>query len=364
MSTETVEAITEDARNVESTDVIIVGAGPIGLELAVALQSLGVDYLQFDAGQVGETVRGYPPATTFFSSADRIAIAGVPLRPVHETKATREQYLSYLHGVVQQFDLPIRSFEEVTDLRPDAGGFRVETPRSIVSARQVILAIGDMHQSGRLDIPGEDQPHVVHRFSEATRYFRRKVLIVGGKNSAVEAALRCHKAGAQVAISYRRSVLPPKSIKYWLLPEIKALIGHGAIGFFPETVPVAIDERSVTLAPWRDGAVRKGAEHQIVDAEDVLVLIGYRQDKTLFRLAGVTLEGENGAPWVDPETMMTDVPGLYVAGTAAAGTQKNFKLFIENSHPHVRKIVRAITGREVAPGLINNAAETYGLAES
>jgi len=105
-------------------------------------------------------------------------------------------------------------------------------------------------------------------------------------------------------------------------------------------------------------------EEQTVAAEDVLVLIGYRQDKTLFETAGVTLEGENRAPRLDPETMMTDVPGLYIAGTAAAGTQKNFKLFIENSHPHVRKIVRSITGLEVAAELVNSAAETYGLVES
>ncbi len=343
---------------VEVTDVVIVGAGPIGLELAVALRSLGVDYLHFDAGQIGETIRGYPPATTFFSSPDRIAIAGVPLRPVHEAKATREQYLTYLHSVVQQFDLPIRSFEPVTALRATEERFEVETPRARVIARSVVLAMGDMHRHSRLGIPGEDQNHVRHAFGEATRYFRRKLLIVGGKNSAVEAALRCYKAGADVAISYRGPAFKPKSIKYWLLPEINALVKHGAIRLHPETVPVSIGADSVTLSSVHDGS------HRAVSAQEVLVLIGYQQDKSLFRMAGVTLEGANNAPRLDPETMMTDVPGLYVAGTAAAGTQKNFKLFIENSHPHVRKIARAITGKTVAPDLVNNAAETYGLAES
>jgi len=349
----------EHANATESTDVVIVGAGPIGLELAVALQSLGVDYLQLDAGQIGETIRGYPPATTFFSSPDRIAIAGVPLRPVHETKATREQYIAYLHSVVQQFDLPIRSFEEVISVRKNDDGFRVETSRALISARHVVLAMGDMHESNRLGIPGEDLPHVRHRFGEATQHFRRKLLIVGGKNSAVEAALRCHKAGAELAISYRGAELPSKSIKYWLFPEIKALIEHSAVGFYPETVPVTIGDGTVTLA-----STQETGEEQTVAAEDVLVLIGYRQDKTLFETAGVTLEGENRAPRLDPETMMTDVPGLYIAGTAAAGTQKNFKLFIEKSHPHVRKIVQSITGREVATELVNSAAETYGLVES
>lgn len=348
-----------DAKTVESTDVVIVGAGPIGLELAVALQSLGVDYLHFDAGQVGETVRGYPPATTFFSSPDRIAIGGVPLRPVHESKATREQYLTYLHSVVQQFDLPIRSFEPVTAVRANDEGFRVETTRARVSAKRVVLAIGDMHYPSKLGIPGEDQPHVKHQFGEATSYFRRKVLIVGGKNSAVETALRCHKAGAAVAISYRRAVFDPNSIKFWLLPEINALVKYGAIELHRETVPVAIGNDSVTLS-----SLRGDEEDRVVPAQDVLVLIGYRQDKTLFQMTGVTLEGENDSPRVDVESMMTDVPGLYVAGTAAAGTQRNFKLFIENSHPHVAKIVRSIAGRDAPPGLINSAAETYGLVES
>lgn len=344
----------------ESTDGVIVGAGPIGLELAVVLRHLGVDYLHFDAGQVGETVRGYPPATTFFSSADRIAIAGVPLRPVHETKASREQYVAYLHGIVQQFDLPIRSFEAVTSVRPqEGGGFWVETPRSKVSARWVVLAIGDMHGAGRLGIPGEDGAHVTHRFTEATRYFRRKLLIVGGKNSAVEAALRCHRAGAEVALSYRGHTFNRRSIKFWLLPEIQAVVRHGAVKVYWGTIPQAIGDGTVTLVP----SDTEG-EPRVVEADDVLVQIGYRQDKTLFRTAGVTLVGENEAPQVDPETMMSDVPGLYVAGTAAAGTQKLFKLFIENSHPHVAKIVRSITGHDAPSHLINNAAETYGLVES
>lgn len=347
------------AESAESVDVVIVGAGPIGLELAVALHSQGVDYLHLDAGQVGETISRYPPTTTFFSSPERIAIAGVPLRPTHEGKATREEYLTYLHAVVQQFDLPIRTFEPVTALRPTAAGFELETSRARIAAKHVVLAIGDMHRTGRLGIPGEDQAHVRHVFGEATRHFRRRVLIVGGKNSAVESALRCHRAGARVAISYRRDGFKPRSIKYWLLPEIEALIRHGAIDFHPETVPTRIGAGTVTLASVTDpGATRE------IAADDVLVLIGYRQDQTLFEMAGVTLDGKNDAPQLDFDTMMTEVPGLYVAGTAVAGTQRDFKLFIENSHPHVTKIVRSLTGREPAPGLVNDAVRTYGLAES
>ena len=345
-----------DATQQTSTDVVIVGAGPIGLELAVVLKHLGVDYVHVDAGQVGETVSRYPKQTTFFSSPDRIAIAGVPLRPPAEGKATREQYLDYLHAVVEQFDLSIRGFEPVERIVRVADHFLLTTPRDEIKAKRVVLAIGDMHSPRMLDIPGEDLPHVSHHFDEAQRYFRRRLLIVGGKNSAVETALRCHRAGADVTISYRGQAFDGDAIKYWLLPEINALIKHQVIRFLPESELVSIDERNAVLKD-RDGM-------QQLPADAVLLLTGYLQDKSLFESAGVTLDGANRAPRLNRDTMETDVPGLYVAGTAAAGTQNTFQLFIENSHPHVTKIAEALTGRDAPAGLINTAAETYGLAES
>ncbi|MEO1235174.1 MAG: NAD(P)-binding domain-containing protein [Planctomycetota bacterium] len=344
-----------------STDTLIVGAGPIGLELAVCLRHAGVDTLQIDAGQVGQTVSDYPKQTTYFSSPDRIAIAGVPLNTPDQRKATREQYLAYLHGVARQFDLPVRTFERViaVERNPDAGRFTVTTTRATLDAARVVLAIGDMHHPRLLDIPGEDLPHVSHYLDEPHRYFRQKLLIVGGKNSAVEAALRCERAGAEVSISYRGEEFDPDAIKYWLTPEIDALIAHGQIGFHPRTVPEAITDRHVTLA-----SVDNPDDHRELEADAVLLLTGYTQDKSLFESAGVTLEGGNRAPRHDPATMMTDVPDLYVAGTAAAGTQHAFKLYIENSHPHVVRITRSITGSPPPDRLVNAAAKTYGLPES
>ena len=348
--------MTDVARDSLSTDTLIVGAGPIGLELAVVLKHMGVDYLHVDAGQVGETVSRYPTQTTFFSSPERIAIAGVPLRPPGQSKATREGYLDYLHAVVDQFDLAIRGFEPVRSLVAVDGGFETLTDRARISSKRVVLAIGDMHTPRLLNIPGEDRGHVSHHAQEPHRYFRRRLLIVGGKNAAVETALRCHRAGARVTLSYRGAAFDPAVIKYWLLPEINALIEHGAIGFVPESKVVAIDEQAVVI-----DAV---GGRRTVPADAVLLLTGYDQDKTLFVSAGVELEGANRAPRFNPDTMETNVPGLYVAGTAAAGTQNQFKLFIENSHPHVAKIAKALTGRDAPAGLINSAAKTYGLAES
>ena len=343
-----------------STQVVLVGAGPIGLELAVCLQHAGVDYVHLEAQQVGHTISWYPRQARYFSSPDRIAIAGVPLHSQDQSKATREQYLTYLHSVAEQFDLPINTFEPVQSIQrdPATSRFTVQTPKQTYDAKQVILAIGDMHAPRPLGIPGEDLPHVSHYFQEPQTYFRQKLLIVGGKNSAAEAALRCERAGAQVSISYRRDAFGD-SIKYWLLPELNALIKHRQIGFHPRTLPTEITPTHVTLADVDDpGKTRQ------VDADFVLLMTGYVQDKSLFESAGVTLHGENRAPQIDPDTMMTDVPGLYVAGTAAAGTQENFKLYIENSHPHVPKILKSITGHLPPGHLINTAAKTYGLPES
>ncbi len=349
-------------------DTLIVGAGPIGLELAVSLQHAGVDYRHLEAGQVAHTVTWYPRQTKYFSSPERIAIAGVPLTTPDQSKASREQYLAYLRGVVQQFDLRIQTHEPVTQLtRLDDDTFIVETTKATYHAQRVVLAIGDMHAPRRLDIPGEDLPHVSHYFDEPHNHFRRRLLIVGGRNSAVEAALRCHRAGSRVALSYRKAAFDEDSIKYWLLPEIKGLIKHGEIDFYPETVPVEITPTHVRLAPAPSAEAASAADSSDltpVPAESVLLLTGYTQDRSLFRQAGVTLEGENHAPTFDPETMMTDVPHLYIAGTAAAGTQNHFKLFIENCHRHVTRITRSITGEAARPHLVNSAVETFGLPES
>jgi thioredoxin reductase (NADPH) len=214
---------------IEETDVVLVGAGPIGIEMAVALKRAGVDYVHFDAKQIGYTISWFPPQTRFFSSNDRIAIAGVPLQTDDQLKCTREHYLTYLRSIVQMFDLNVNTYEPVVEIerQPDET-FVIKTkpadqPRAF-RARRLILATGGTDHPRRLGIPGENLPHVSNYFQDPHTYFQRRLLIVGGKNSAVEAALRCHHAGAYVSLSYRRNQLPEKSIKYWLLPEMNGLI--------------------------------------------------------------------------------------------------------------------------------------------
>ncbi len=342
----------------------IIGAGPIGIELAVCLRRAGVAYLHLDAGQIGHTLSWWPRNTSFFSTTERLAIAGVPIANNHQGRITGEEYLAYLRAVVEQFDLPINSYEPVTELRRDADGFTLVTAplagERRYRVRRVVLAIGDMHHPNRLAIPGEDLPHVSHYFRDPHDYFRRRLLIVGGKNSAAEAALRCWRAGAQVTISYRRATFDAQRIKHWLLPDLEAQIAAGTIGFLPETVPVAITPTHVELARTADGRAIPGTT--LRHATDfVLLNTGFHGDQRLLVQAGVELRGPNRVPVFDPETMESNVPGLYLAGTVAAGIQQRYTLFIENCHEHAGKITRAITGQWPA-ALGDVPARTYGLA--
>lgn len=327
------------------TDVAVVGAGPIGLELAVALKREGIDYVHFEAKQIGATMQWWPQGTRWFSSNERIAIAGLPLVTPYQEKCTREQYLAYLRTVVGLHDLPVRTYEPVTDVERVDDGFVITTEPAggtrQTFARRVVLATGGTDRPRPLDVPGGDLPHVTHYFDDPHTFFRKRVLIIGGKNSAVEAALRCHHVGAHVALVHRGEGLPEKSIKYWLMPEMGALLRSNTIeGYFHSTV-VRITPTHVTIRRTVGGS----AEEVDVPADFVLAMIGYEQDNRLLRLAKVELRGEDRKPVYDEQTMQTNVPGLYVAGTAVGGTQEHYRVFLENCHVHVDRIVAHLTGR-------------------
>lgn len=329
--------------------VAIVGAGPVGIEIAAAMKREGIDYVHFDAGQIGQTIYQFTPQTRFFSSNERIAIAGVPLQTCDQSKSTREQYLAYLRSVVQQFDLQVRTYERLESIRRlDDGSFLLDTNGIRGPAQwhvqKLVLATGGTAGPRKLGIPGEDQENVHHRFDDPHVYFRTRVLIVGGKNSAIEAALRCYHAGANVSMSYRRAEFDPKHIKYWLYPEITGLAKAGRIDIHYNTQMTSIDGTAVTLRDVVTG------EESTVHTDFVLVLIGYRADMSLARMAGVELKTEFEVPTINQETMETNVPGVYIAGTAIAGTQDQFRVFIENCHVHSERIVASILGRNPARG--------------
>jgi len=333
--------------NQQGHEVAIVGAGPIGIELAVALRRAGTDCVQFDAAQIGHTISWWPRDTPFFSPTERIAIAGVPIPSRSQERTTGEEYLAYLRAVVAQFDLPIHTYQRVEEIQRHDDGFVLKTRRAAgqrqdVRARKVVLAKGDMDRPHRIGIDGEDLPHVSHYFTDVHPYFRRRVLIVGGRNSASEAALRLWRAGAEVTISYRKGAFDARCVKHWILPDLTTQIELGTIAFHPKTVPESIDPDRATL---RDMESERTFG---VEADFVLLLTGHEGDMTLYEGAGVKLAGRNRRPHFDPDTMETNVPGLYIAGTTVAGARQGrtrYRLFIENSHVHVGKIVQHITGR-------------------
>lgn len=330
-------------------DLAIVGAGPIGIELHVLAKRAGLSVIHLEAKQIAHTISWYAPGTHFFSSPERIAIAGVPLATANQDKATREEYLAYLRSVVQQYALNIRTAETVTAAHRDPARatndpqppFAVLTSRrgSTLThhTRNIALTIGDMHRPRSLNIPGEELPHVDHYLRDPHQYFNKRVLIVGGKNSAVEAAIRLYRIGADVTLAYRGDQFSER-IKYWLRPEIIALTNSNRIHFLPQTTPVELTPNHAVLESPAGKRIN-------LETDEVLLLTGYEQDPTLFQSLGINLLGEARAPQHNRGTMQTNVPGIFVAGTAVAGTQiAGVTVFIENAHVHCRKIVRAITG--------------------
>jgi thioredoxin reductase (NADPH) len=326
-------------------DIGIVGAGPLGIELAVALKRAGFSIAHFDARQIGGTIAWWAPGTRWFSSPDRISIAGIPLLTPNQEKATREEYLAYLRSVVLTFDLAINTYERVVGIERMEEGFTLHTERAAggraVTVRKLVLATGGTERARKLGIPGEELPHVSHYFRDPHDYFQKRLLVVGGRNSAIEAALRTQRAGAKVSLAYRRANLDARDIKYWLYPEITGLLKSDAIRGYFSAQPTAIRPSHVTLA---------NADGSTVDvpADFVLLMTGYVADMGLCKMAGIALEGDQQLPRYNPATMETNVPGLYIAGTAVAGTQERYRIFLENCHAHVHAIAAALSGKPMA----------------
>ena len=329
-----------------SCEVVVIGAGPIGLEAAYEIGLKGHSVVVVDAGAIGAQIMRFPPTVRFFSSPERIAIAGVPLDSVAQEKTSREEYLAYLRSVVRLRDITVRTYEEVTDITGESGNFTLKTKTASgtlhsISCSSVVLAVGGTATSRRLECPGEDLPHVRREMDDPHRYFQRTVLVVGGKNSAAESALRIWRCGGKVILSTRRSELY-KKIKYWIRPELDVLVRNGSIDARFMTEVSAIHSDGVDLKSTETGEVDR------IQVDDVLLQIGYESDPYLFKALGCALCGEEQSVQHDPLTMETSVPGIYVAGTAIAGTQGSFQVYIENSHVHSQRIASHLSG-ESAP---------------
>jgi thioredoxin reductase (NADPH) len=300
-------------------NIAIVGAGPIGLELAVALKRRGLDPLHLEAGRLGETICRYPRGTRFLSDPEDIAIAGVPIHSPGQDRPSAEDYLAYLRMIAQANALDIHFRATVTQLTPYPDGLdlSIRTPLRAVTtrARRVILATGDMARTNRLGVPGEDHPHVHHHYDDPHAFFGRRVVVVGGRNSALEAAIRLFRAGARVALVHRRP-LETDRISHKLYPVLEELVDNDRISLHESAAVTEILPTGVKLCQT-DPAGQPDGRPTLMGCDEVLVLAGYASDTSLMESAGVQF-APAGPPQLDPRTMETSVPGLYVAGTAAA----------------------------------------------
>ena len=328
-------------------DLVIVGAGPSGLATAIAAHQAGLSYEVVEKGALVNSIFHFPRHMTFFTTAELLEIGGLPFVTPYD-KPTQGEGLKYYRRVTDAYGLKVTLGEEVVDLRrlsapSDGSRFEVATRRlggsaSVRRAANVAFATGYYDHPNRLGVPGEDLPHVAHYYTEAHGYYRKAVVVVGGKNSAAIAALELYRAGAQVTLVHRGARLSD-SIKYWIRPDIENRIKEGAVPARFETCLTEIRERSVVLAA-------PGGQEEL-PADQVFLLTGYHPDTSLLAKAGVRVDAQKLVPAHDPATLETNVPGLFLAGALVSGKQTS-RIFIENGRFHGEAIVGAITGRALA----------------
>jgi thioredoxin reductase (NADPH) len=316
-------------------DVIVVGAGPAGLATAIAATKSDLDCQVIEKGALVNSLLHYPTEMVFFTTPELMEIGGMPFVSPYD-KPTRLEALRYYRRVTDAYKLEI-VFDEAVLAVTHEDHFMVDTQssrgvRRSFHSRYVVIATGAYDIANEIGVPGEDLPHVSHYYSQPHPFFRKRVVIVGGKNSAAEAALDLFRAGAHVTLVHRRDALG-EGIKYWVKPDIENRIREGSIAALFNTHVVAIRPTNVLIE-----TIGQRAE---LPADAVFLLTGYGADTTLLRNAGVELTADTRAPVHDPLTFETNVPRLYVAGGLVAGTRSG-TVFIENGRFHGQQVIEAI----------------------
>lgn len=320
-------------------DVLIVGAGPVGLACAIEATRAGLSARIIDKGTLVNSIVGYPARMEFFSTPELIEIGGYPF-PVPHYKPTREDAIEYYRGVAAREALDIGLYERVREVRGARDRFTVVTDTSEHAARTVVIAIGFFDQPSLMGVPGEDLPKVTHYYREPFGYVRQRVAVIGAKNSAAKAALDCYRHGADVTLVVRRATLSD-SIKYWIRPDLENRIKEGSIRAYFETAVEEIRERSVRLRT-------PGGPVEIAN-DWVLAMTGYHPDYAFLEQIGVTFADDwCRTPIFDETTFETARSGLYLAGTVCGGYQTN-RWFIENGRFHARQIAAHVAKGRVEP---------------
>ena len=320
-------------------DLIVIGAGPVGLACAIEATREGLTAVVLDKGALVNSIVGYPTNMEFFSTPELIEIGAHPF-PIPHYKPTREDAIEYYRTVAAREKLDVRLYETVLDVQGRRGEFTVRTSRGEHRGRNIAICTGFFDQANRLGVPGEDLPKLTHYYKEPYAYVRQKVAVIGAKNSAAKAALDCYRHGAEVTLVVRSAALSDK-IKYWIKPDLENRIKEGSIRALFNTSVVSITETTMTLST-PDG-------EQTIDNDWVLAMTGYHPDYPLLERFGITFHDDRfRTPVFDETTFQSATPGVYLAGTVCGGYQTG-RWFIENGRFHASQIARHIAGGRAEP---------------
>jgi len=322
-------------------DTFIIGGGPAGIAVANTLQKEGLNVLAADRGPIANNIMHFPVFMQFFSSRDLLVIDDFPMT-IPEEKPDRRQYLTYLNNFVESRKIQLLTYTEVLGVEKTNGVFSVQTKNvgngkeETFQTKSVVTACGAYERPRYMNVPGEDLPKVSHYFSEPHPYFKKKVMVVGGRNSAIETALILYRSGAHVSLSYRREDLSGSGIKYWIKPDIEARLRNGEITPYLSTNVKRIDQDSVVLT-------RENGEEIVVENDYVIALTGYEPPAEFMDKLGIKYDPETKAPEHNPETLETPVRGHFIAGVITCGNISG-KVFIENSRHHGELILKGLRG--------------------
>lgn len=318
----------------ERFDLLVVGAGPCGIAVGAAAMKAGLSCALFDRGCITAALVDYPYYMTFFSTARMLEIGDVPFT-IPTDKPTRREALAYYRAVVRHWGLDVRQYEGVEGIEGREGAFTVRTHRAdgssgVYDASAAVVATGGFHEPNRLDVPGEDLPNVLHYYREPYPFYDQDVVVVGAGNSAVEAALDLFRNGARVTLVHFLDGLD-RGVKPWVVPDITNRLKSGEIAVRWRHRVAEVRPASVVLRCEDTGDLTE------IPNQWLLALTGWRADSRLLRELGVSIADDTGVPAHDPVTMLTGVPGVYIAGVIAAGHDAN-KIFIENGREHGGRI--------------------------
>lgn len=314
----------------EIKDVIIIGAGPIGLACGIEAKKEGLDYLIIEKGCLVNSLYNYPVNMTFFSTSDKLEIGEVPFIS-NNAKPTRAEALEYYRRVCASHELKVNLYEKVEDLKKDEQLFRITTSKGSYQARAVVLALGFYDLPYLLHVPGEELPKVKHYYDEPHPYYAQKIIVVGAANSAVDAALETWRKGAEVTMVIRESALRD-TVKYWVKPDIENRIKEGAIKAYFNSTIKEIGADTVTI--------NTPEGERTIDNDFVLAMTGYQPPFQFLKSAGIAIQDDvANTPLYNEDTMESNIKGIYLAGVVCGGLRTG-KWFIENSRVHAQMIIK------------------------